>query len=138
MIQFKRLQSNAIVPERKSEGAAGFDLHSTSDLKLRAGEYEVIGTGIACAIPRGTVGLIRPRSGLAVKHGIDVLAGVIDSDYRGELKVVLVNHGGLNVSIEEGDRVAQLVVVPYIADSVHTDILPDTARGDSGFGSTGS
>jgi len=101
----------------------------------------MVSTGVAVAIPHGFVGLVAPRSGLAARHGISVVngPGVVDSGYRGELTVILINHGPEAVAIERGERVAQLVVVPVEQQNfVEVEELPDTSRGDGGFGSTGS
>ena len=135
-IKWKELLPAAITPTRGSEGSAGFDLYAYEPATLWPGCRLLVSTGIACAIPAGWVGIINPRSGLACK-GITVDAGVIDSDYRGEIKVLLVHHEGSAYSINMGDRIAQMVVVPYLAESEVVDELPDTDRGDGGFGSTG-
>ena len=137
MIRFKKLYFDALIPKRHSVEAAGFDLHAFTDEQLWPGESVTLRTGIAAALPEGTVGMIRSRSGLAVRHGIDVLAGTIDSDYRGEIRVVLINHGGVQVDILKGDRIAQLVVVPVFLDAISVEELDDTERGEDGFGSTG-
>lgn len=129
------------VPRRESKGAAGYDLRAsdvTGICHIRPGERKIINTGFAWQIPPGYVGMIRPRSGLAVREGLDVLAGVVDSDYRGEVKVLLVNHGHESSMIRTGDRVAQMVVSPVETDAlVEVDTLADAERGDGGFGSTG-
>lgn len=139
MIQFKKLTETAIVPMRQTEGAAGFDIHADipASIVFNGGEYAVINTGIAAAIPRGWVGIIKPRSGWAVKNGIDTMAGVIDSDYRGEIKVILTKHNTGQFCVNDGDRIAQLVVVPCMIESVEVIALGDTDRGIAGFGSTG-
>jgi dUTP pyrophosphatase len=126
------------LPQYGSEGAAGADLAASGDMTLAPGARAAVPTGIRLEIPPGHVGLIWPRSGLAVRHGIDTLAGVVDSDYRGEIKVVLVNHGAEPVRIAAGDRVAQLLVQRVDrAVFVRDDGLASTSRGESGFGSTG-
>jgi len=138
MIRFKRLTDTAQIPKRATDGAAGFDLHYDGDsLELYPGERQILATGIAVEFTYGIAGIIKPRSGLAAKYGIDVLAGVIDTDYRGEVKVILINHGDRPVQIRTDDRIAQLVVISYAANSEETAELDDTNRGTSGFGSTG-
>jgi dUTP pyrophosphatase len=137
MIEFSKLSQEAKIPVRQTEGSAGFDLHATVHLSVWPEEWMPIKTGIAVRIPEGCVGIIKPRSSLAVKHGINVLAGVIDSDYRGELIVVLINHGEDRFDVSAGDRVAQLLVTPIVTESIEVAWLDDTARGVNGFGSTG-
>ena len=133
----KLLSSNAKVPTRGSECAAGFDLYSAEPLTMYPKEWKIIPTDIAIAIPDGYFGKIAPRSSLAVK-GIDVLGGIIDSDYRGNIKVILINHGTDLKVFYPGDRIAQLIILPYIAPKmIITDDLPQTNRGIGGFGSTG-
>ena len=126
------------LPEYSSAGAAGADLRASEALEIPPGGRAAVATGVHLAIPPGRVGLVWPRSGLAVRHGIDTLAGVIDCDYRGEVRVVLVNHGREIFRIAAGDRIAQLLVQPVErADFVPMDGLADTERGAGGFGSTG-
>lgn len=127
------------LPMRGSSHAAGFDLRSNSDYVIKPGRSEVIKTGVRIALPEGTCGQMWPRSGLAVRASIDVLGGLIDEDYRGEIMVILINHGNDFFRIAKGDRIAQLVIVPYVAPEVVSyDALPnDTERGDGGLGSTG-
>jgi dUTP pyrophosphatase len=138
-MKVKLIHPLARVPYRGSEYAAGLDLCSVEQLFVWPGERKVISTGICIAIPTGFYGRIAPRSGLAVKHGIMTMAGVIDADYRGEIKVVLYNadaHAKFEVS--HGDRIAQLIL-QAVADfpiEVVTE-LSDTARAEGGFGSTG-
>ena len=135
-MKFKKLHPDAQLPTRQTQGAAGYDLHCllgdfVSDLK-------VFRTGVAVEIPRGHVGLIMDRSGLAVKKGITHLAGVIDEDYRGEIHVAHTCVKSVGSEIEAGDRIAQLVVVPCVMeDSEWVEELSDTERGDGKFGSTG-
>jgi dUTP pyrophosphatase len=125
-------------PEYSSLGAAGADLYANEALTLAPGERAPVATGLRVEIPSGYAGLVWPRSGLAVRHGIDTLAGVIDSDYRGEVRVVLVNHGREPFRIEPGDRIAQLVVQKVErAAFVTASELAGTLRGERGFGSTG-
>lgn len=138
MIPIKKLSPDAVLPKRGSQHAAGYDLSALAPVRIYPEERAVIHTGIAMAIPSGYVGMIRPRSGLALKHGIDVMAGVIDADYRGELMVILVNHGNRYVDISAGDRVAQLVIEQYLdAELAEVDELDETVRDIQGFGSTG-
>ncbi len=126
------------LPEYASAGAAGADLRASEAQVIEPGGRAAVATGVRVQIPPGHVGLVWPRSGLAVRHGIDTLAGVIDSDYRGELRVVLVNHGREPFAIAAGDRIAQLLVQP-VARAVFRKVaaLEDTGRGQGGFGSTG-
>ena len=131
----KRLSASATIPKRGSELAAGFDLYSTEGCVILPGKRAVLPTGVAIMLPKGTYGRIAPRSGLAVKHGINVGAGVVDRDYTGELKVVLFSHAYV---VKPGYRIAQLIIekceYPPI---VEVDSLDETQRGDDGFGSTG-
>lgn len=127
-------------PAYATAGAAGADLVAAEDATIAPGAVHAVATGIALAIPEGFEGQVRPRSGLALKHGVTVLnaPGTIDADYRGEVKVILINHGPEPFRIARGDRVAQLVVAPVSAARFErVDALPDTARGQGGFGSTG-
>ena len=138
----KRLVPDAVLPRYHSEGAAGMDLHAALDgpLALPPGEIALVPTGLAIAVPEGYEAQVRPRSGLATKHGISVpnAPGTIDSDYRGPVLVALVNLGGQPFTIEPGMRIAQLVVAPVARAVIHeTDELDETARGAGGFGSTG-
>ena len=133
-----KLHPDATIPTRGSEHAAGLDLYADHGDTINPSERALIGTGIAIALWPGTVGLIWPRSGLAVKRGIDVLAGVVDADYRGEVRVALINHGAEPVDIEPGDRIAQLLIQPLaMVDVEKVDELPRTVRGSGGFGHTG-
>lgn len=128
----------SILPEYASAGAAGADLRASESLEIPPGGRAMVPTGLHLEIPPGFVGLVWPRSGLAVRHGIDTLAGVIDSDYRGEVRVVLVNHGTEPFRIATGDRIAQLLVQPVArAAFALAEGLADTERGPGGFGSTG-
>ena len=139
-LKIKKLNEEAIIPAYQSEEAAGFDLHSIEDYVLKTGERKLINTGLAFEIEVGYEVQIRPRSGLAFKHGITVLnsPGTIDSDYRGEIKVLLINLGSEDFEIKKGERIAQAVVAPAIqAEIVEVDELNDTKRGKGGFGSTG-
>jgi dUTP pyrophosphatase len=134
----QRLHHAAVVPKRASSLDAGYDLHALADLVVQPGERAVVPTGIAVRVPDGTYGRVAPRSGLAVKHGIDTLAGVVDQGYTGEIKVVLINHGDQPFTIAHQDRVAQLVLERIATpDTEEVDALPASDRGTGGFGSTG-
>ena len=138
MIKTKRLTQTATIPTRGSEQAAGLDLYADNEHTVLPNCVSVVPTGIAMAIPDGFVGLVWPRSGLACKHGVQTLAGVIDSDYRGEIKVALTTCTKTTMRINQGDRIAQLLIVPVsMLKCVEVDSLDDTVRGDCGFGSTG-
>lgn len=128
------------VPAYESAGAAGMDLRAAEDATLEPGARALVPTGFAMALPNGFEGQVRPRSGLAVRHGISVLnaPGTIDSDYRGEIKVALINLGHERVDIARGDRIAQLVIAPVVqGEWIMSDDLDATDRGNRGFGSTG-
>ena len=138
-LNVSKLVPTATLPVRASLGAAGYDLFSTDSYVVLPGRRVVVSTGISIQLPPGTYGRIAPRSGLAVKHGLDTLAGVIDPDYTGEVKVVLQN---LDASqpfvIRPGYRIAQLILEKFeVAEVVETDAPEATQRGDAGFGSTG-
>ncbi len=139
-IPLKRLDPELSPPERAHPGDAGIDLRAAESVKIGAEGWMSVGTGIAVAIPDGHVGLVSPRSGLAARHGIGVAngPGIVDAGYRGELRVILINHGHEPVSIERGERIAQLVVVPMVEiEFEEVDELPGSGRGAGGFGSTG-
>lgn len=128
------------LPAYTTEGAAGMDVLAAEDVTLAPGARHAVATGLALAIPPGFEIQVRPRSGLALKHGITVpnTPGTIDSDYRGELKVILINHGDRAFDIRRGDRVAQLVLAPVVRASwLKVEELDETLRGEGGFGSTG-
>jgi dUTP pyrophosphatase len=134
----KRLVSHAKIPAKGTKDSAGFDLYALEGGCIAPRMRLAISTGISICIPRGWYGRIAPRSGLAHNFGIDVLAGVIDSDYRGEVKVILMNHGSGDYKFEAGDRIAQLVPeFCGIWQMKETDCLDETTRGTGGFGSTG-
>lgn len=131
-----------VVPVYMTEGSAGADLIAAipAPVILEPGQYRLIDTGIAIALPPGYEAQVRPRSGLAAKHGITCLntPGTIDADYRGEIKVILINHGRQPFTIQPGERIAQLVIAPVVQGQwVITDELPETERGTGGFGHTG-
>jgi dUTP pyrophosphatase len=141
-VKVKRLNHGAglPLPTYASEGAAGMDVCAAESLTLKVGKRHAVATGFAFAIPNGYEVQVRPRSGLALKHGITCLntPGTVDSDYRGEVKVILANLGDDDFAIQRGDRIAQLVVAPVIqAAMVEVDALDETVRGAGGFGSTG-
>ena len=128
------------LPAYATGGAAGMDVLSAEQVTIQPGKRHAVATGLALAIPEGYEIQVRPRSGLALKHGITVpnTPGTIDSDYRGELKVILINHGEDAFAISRGDRIAQLVLAPVsVAEWDEVDGLDDTERGSGGFGSTG-
>lgn len=141
-VEIKRLPHGGglDLPAYATEGAAGMDVVSAEDVALAPGARHAVATGFALAIPDGYEIQVRPRSGLALKHGISVpnTPGTIDSDYRGELKVIVINHGGEPFAIERGDRIAQLVLAPVVrAAWQEVSELAETGRGAGGFGSTG-
>jgi dUTP pyrophosphatase len=137
-LEFMRLDAAAKLPTRGSLFAAGLDLYSIERVSLPAHGRALVRTGLSVAIPHGFYGRIAPRSGLAVKHGLDVLAGVIDSDYRGEIMCALVNHGDETFEIEAATRVAQLIIEAIATpEPVWSEDLSETQRGRGGFGSTG-
>jgi dUTP pyrophosphatase len=126
------------LPEYSTTGAAGADLRASEAVTIAPGARTAVPTALRLQIPAGHVGLVWPRSGLAVRHGIDTLAGVVDSDYRGEVRVVLVNHGDEPFRIEKGDRIAQLLVQRVErATFAAVPTIDETDRGEGGFGSSG-
>ena len=135
-----RLDGGLPLPAYAKPGDAGLDLRASESVTLEPGERRLVPTGLAVAIPEGHAGFVLPRSGLAMHKGVTVLnaPGLIDSGYRGELKVLLINHGAAAVGIERGERIAQLLIQPVAqARLVEVERLPDSARGEGGFGSTG-
>ena len=141
-INIKKLNENAVVPTYGSEFSAGADLYALADepIVIEAHKTVLVHTGVAMEIPTGYVGLVFARSGLATKRALAPAnkVGVIDSDYRGEIMVALHNHGDEPKTVESGERIAQLVLVPYLtAEFDEVDELSDTVRGEGGFGSTG-
>jgi len=138
----KRLNSKVKIPEYKTSGSSGMDLMAFVDnsIKIAPNTLELIPTGLSIAIPEDLEIQIRPRSGLAAKSSISVLntPGTIDSDYRGEIKIILFNHGNKDFIVNNNDRIAQMVLTPVIKmDLEEVDQLPETIRGSGGFGSTG-
>ena len=141
-ILIKKTNKKAITPKYKTEGSSGVDLSAFLEKKIviRPNSSELIPTGLQVAIPEDLEIQIRPRSGLAAKESIGVLnsPGTIDSDYRGELKIILFNHGNKDFIINNGDRIAQMILVPILKmEFEEVDSLPNTVRGQGGFGSTG-
>jgi len=142
-IQIKKLSNSVSIPKYETPGASGMDItaYIENNIIINPGEKALIATGFSIAIPKGYEVQIRPRSGLAVKKNITVLntPGTIDADYRGEIKVILINLGNEKFIIENGDRIAQMVVCPVIQASLEeVEELSDTQRGSGGFGSTGT
>ena len=137
-LNFKRLDPRATLPTRGSAASAGLDIYSIEDITIEPKQRVLARTGIAVAVPLGFYGRVAPRSGLAVKNGLDVLAGVIDSDYRGEVCCALLNTGDETVSLPRGSRLCQLIVEQIITPTpTWVEELEETARGAGGFGSTG-
>ncbi|MGH9833296.1 MAG: dUTP diphosphatase [Blastocatellia bacterium] len=137
-VKVKRLHPAAKLPARGSDWSAGADLSCLEAFTLEPGERKAVPTGLIVEIPPGWYGRVAPRSGLAVRHGIDTLAGIVDPDFRGELMVLIINLGDATVSFTAGERIAQLVIErAAICDYVLAEDLSETARGDGGFGSTG-
>ena len=135
------LEPNAVLPEYQTAGSAGMDLRSIEEAVLAPMERKLVRTGVRVQIPAGHEGQVRPRSGLALRHGISMVnsPGTIDSDYRGEIAVILINLGADAVKLERGERIAQLVIVPVAQATLQTvEQLDETERGGGGFGSTGS
>lgn len=138
-LQIKKLDDSAIIPTRATSRSVGYDLYSNTDIVINSNERGVVTTGISVGFPSNNIyGRIAPRSGLAVKNGINVGAGVVDPDYTGEIKVVLFNHGKDDFSIKRGDKIAQIIIerceMPFI---IEVDTIKNTERGDRGFGSSG-
>lgn len=139
-MRIKRLQPHAILPAYAHPGDAGLDLFSAVSVAIEPGESRLIATGIAIELPPGIEAQVRPRSGLALKHGVTVLntPGTIDSGYRGEVGVILINHGRSRFEVHQGMKIAQMVIASCLTVDVE-DVpeLDDSARGQGGFGSTG-
>lgn len=140
-VKIKKLCPEAIMPSYQSKSAAGADLYALSDgdVVIKKGQTVLIKTGISMQIPEGYVGLIFARSGLATKMGLAPAnkVGVIDSDYRGEIMVALHNHGENDATVKKGERIAQIVITPYLSAEFEEGELDSTERGEGGFGSTG-
>jgi len=138
MFLIKRLDPNAKIPTRATPGSAGLDVHALSEDLVPAKKWKAISTGISIKVPNDCYARIAPRSGLAFKNGIDVFAGVIDSDYRAEVKVILMNNGDKDFNISGGDRIAQIIFEKiFTEDFREVEELDETQRGEGGFGSTG-
>jgi len=139
-IKIKKIKENSILPHYAHEGDAGVDLYSTGDYVLKPGQRLLVSTGLSMAIPKGYEGQIRPKSGLALKHGITTCnsPGTIDSGYRGEIGVIVINHGAEEFKIEKETKIAQIVFNKIeTAEFEEVENLEDTKRGEYGFGSTG-
>lgn len=144
-LEIKKIVPSALAPTYATDGAAGADLYAcitddNGEIYIRGGETILVGSGISMAIPKGYVGLVFPRSGWAVKKSLSLAnaVGVIDSDYRGEVKLALYNRSGYGKTVKDGDRIGQIVIVPFMKTKFDiVDELPETTRGDGGFGSTG-
>jgi dUTP pyrophosphatase len=140
VLEVRRLDPDLPLPAYAHPGDAGLDLHAADSTTLQPGQRALVPCGIAIAIPEGHVGLVHPRSGLAVDHGLTLLnaPGTIDAGYRGEIKVLVVNHGEVPVEVRHGQRIAQLLLMPVTTVDVReVDRLDATSRGTGGFGSTG-
>ena len=139
-VLIKRLSNLVPMPKYETLGSSGMDIAAflTKNIEIKPGKTEIIPTGFSLSIPKGFEIQIRPRSGLAAKKGIDVFAGVIDSGYRGEIKVCLYNSSGINFEINKGDRIAQIIFhkLPQ-TEMLEVGSLEDSIRGDEGFGSSG-
>ncbi len=139
-IKIKLLNENAITPKRATESSSGFDLFASEESVLKPREYKAISTGLSISMPNDIEAQIRPRSGLALKYGITLLnsPGTIDPDYRGEIKIILINHSDHDFIIEKGMRIAQIIFSLFIVPKFYfTEELNQTERGIKGFGSTG-
>lgn len=139
-VNIRLLNDNAKVPKKGTEYSAGYDLYSVEETEIKSGETKLIGTGIAAEIPNGYFGGVFARSGLAVKEGLRPAncVAVIDSDYRGEIKVPLHNDSKEDRVITEGERIAQLIIIPFLSVQFNeAETLSETGRGEGGFGSTG-
>lgn len=139
-IKIKKIKESAILPHYAHEGDAGVDLYSTEDYVLRPGQRVLVSTGLSMAIPKGYEGQVRPKSGLALKHGISVCnsPGTIDSGYHGEIGVISINHSNEEFKIEKGTKIAQMIFNKVEeAEFEEVEDLDNTKRGEEGFGSTG-
>ena len=137
-LKFKRLAPQAVLPTRGSSASAGLDLHSIEPITLNPNERKLVKTGLAVAIPEGYYGRVAPRSGLATRLGLDVLAGVIDADYRGEICCLLYNAGSETIEMAEGSKICQLIIEKIMTpEAVWVSEITATDRGSGGFGSTG-
>lgn len=135
---FSRTASDVLIPQRQTINSAGYDLHAYESVSIPPHERKLISTGIQLAIPVGCYGQICSRSGLALKYGIICIAGVIDSDYRGTVGVLLYNTSNTTFEVKKGDRIAQLIIIPILTPTLlEASSLEKTERGEGGFGSTG-
>ena len=139
-VKIKKLTSNAIVPTKQTANSAGYDLYASEDVSIAAHKYAAVGTGISIEMPDNIEAQVRPRSGMAFKFGITVLnaPGTIDADYRGEIRVCLINHSDTDYDVHAGDRIAQIVFAAVApTELMEVAQLGATERGEGGFGSTG-
>lgn len=140
VLKIKKLSEDAIIPFYAHPGDAGLDLFSVEEVTIEPGKRKLVATGISIELPKNTEAQVRPRSGLALKYGVTVLnsPGTIDEGYRGEIKVILINHGEEAFKINRGDKIAQMVIMPVLTVEIkEVEILNDSERGEGGFGSTG-
>ena len=140
VLKIKKLNEDAIIPFYAHPGDAGLDLFSVEEVTIEPGKRKLVATGISIELPKNTEAQVRPRSGLALKYGVTVLnsPGTIDEGYRGEIKVILINHGEEAFKINKGDKIAQMVIMPVLTVGIEeVEILNDSERGEGGFGSTG-
>lgn len=139
-LKVKLIHKDALLPYQANEGDAGFDVYAIEKKDIPAGESALIRTGLQIELPKGTEAQIRPRSGLALKHAVTVLnsPGTIDEGYRGEIKIILINHGKNDFRVEKHMRIAQMVIAPVMQIKLEqSDVLSESARGEGGFGSSG-
>lgn len=137
-LYFEKCRPDSVLPERKTRGAAGYDLYADEDILITPGETVRVSVGTKMKLPSGTYGKIMERSSLAYRLGLSVGGGVIDEDYRGEVFVILRNNGVRTITIQKRQRIAQLVLMPYYSPQpIHVYSLPQSERGENGFGSTG-
>jgi len=140
LVEFELLNDNARAPERQTDGSSGYDIYASEDVTIGAERFKLVPTGLRMSMSQNMEAQIRPRSGLAVNHGLTVLnaPGTVDSDYRGEIKVLIINHSPSPYKIRAGDRIAQMVFAEVIHPSISTDMsLSETDRSSGGFGHTG-
>ena len=137
VLQIVKLSDQATIPVRGSDGAAGYDLFSAETIEIPARGKGLVKTDIQIKVPRGTYGRIAPRSGLSWRHHIDIGAGVVDRDFRGNVKIVMFNHADVEFKVRKGDKIAQLICEKIVCPDIEVlPVLDQTARGESGFGST--
>ena len=139
LIKFQKILDEAIIPHYAHQGDAGMDIFSAEDAVIKSGEIKSVKTGVKMEMPERFVGLVWDKSGLAFKNGIKTMAGVIDSNYRGELMIVLTNLGKEPYHVEKGSKIAQLIITPVASPEIEEGIVADdTERGTAGFGSSGT